>query len=82
MAKELTSLLSTSSDVRIIGVTILAPEKIDIDVKDIEQSDALPEYYRHGFEVVVSGEYFNLMNLVKKYCLRTISSQSLISTIM
>lgn len=71
MAKELTSLLSTSNEVRVVGVTIQKAEKIKIDVKESDDAIPLPAYYRHGFEVVVSGNYFNLMKLVKK-----ISSQN------
>lgn len=66
MAMELTRLLETSGAVRVIGVNILKATKIKIDVKDVENTAPLPEYFRHGFEVVVTGDYFNLMKLVKK----------------
>lgn len=66
MAKELTALLSTEDDVRVVGVTILPPTKIETNAKDGETGGAIPDYYRHGFEVAVTGDYFNLMKLVQK----------------
>jgi len=65
MAKELTSVLSTSDNVRVIGLTIEPPEKIELGVTESNSQDDLPEYFRHEFVVMVEGEYFNLMRFVK-----------------
>jgi MSHA biogenesis protein MshJ len=61
MTAELTRLLKTSKDVRIVGMSVLPTQAIDTDT----ELD-LPVYYRHQFEVTVVGEYFALMNFVEK----------------
>ena len=65
MAKELTSVLNTSSNVRVIGLTIERPEKIELGANNTEVTEDLPEYYRHEFVLLVEGQYFNLMDFVK-----------------
>jgi len=60
MAVELTRLLETSKDVRIVGMSVLPTQAIDTNT----ELD-LPVYYRHQFEVALVGEYFALMNFVE-----------------
>lgn len=68
MAKELTALLSTSTEVRVVGVSTSKPERIEVKVpiKEGQENTDIPEYYRHKFNVVVEGQYFSLMALVQK----------------
>ena len=68
MASALTNLLMTSSDIRVVGMTVLPPEKVQ-DSSD----DSLPNYYRHLFEIDLEGDYFSLMDFVKK--VSVVSSQ-------
>ena len=65
MAKELTSLLSTTQGVRVVGLSIVPPEKIQLGKSDDEMAETLPDYYRHQFKLVVEGQYFSLMDFVK-----------------
>lgn len=60
MTAELTRLLKTSKDVRIVGMSVLPTQAIDTDT----ELD-LPIYYRHQLEVTVVGEYFALMHFVE-----------------
>lgn len=68
MASALTNLLMTSSNIRVIGMTVLPPEKVQ-DSSD----DSVPNYYRHLFEINIEGDYFSLMEFVKK--VSVVSSQ-------
>lgn len=60
MTVELTRLLKTSQDVRIVGMSVLPTKAIATDT----ELD-LPKYYRHGFEVTLVGDYFALMDFVE-----------------
>jgi MSHA biogenesis protein MshJ len=66
MALQLTRLLRTSKDVRIVGMSVLPTEKIETN-KELD----LPEYYRHKFEVTVTGDYFSLMDFVKNVTVKS-----------
>ncbi|MBU2919455.1 hypothetical protein KO505_16010 [Psychrosphaera sp. F3M07] len=59
MTAELTRLLETSKEVRIIAMSVLPTQEIETDT----ELD-LPVYYRHQFEVSVTGDYFSLMEFV------------------
>ena len=61
MTVELTRLLNTSNDIRIIGMSVLPTQIIQTNT----ELD-LPVYYRHRFEVTLVGEYFPLMDFVEK----------------
>lgn len=65
MSQELTSLLSTSTQVRVIGLTTLPPEVIQAEVED-SKADINASFFRHQFEVTLEGQYFPLMNFVQK----------------
>jgi len=61
MASALTKLLQTSSAIRVVGMSALPPEKIRPNT-DL----TLPNYYRHQFKIEIEGNYFSLMDFVKK----------------
>ncbi len=61
MTTELTRLLKTSQDIRVVGISVLPTKRIDSNT----ELD-LPVYYRHEFKVTVVGAYFPLMDFVKK----------------
>jgi MSHA biogenesis protein MshJ len=61
MSRELTSLLTGKSNVRVVGMTVLPPVRIDQN-----EDDTLPKYYQHSFDLTVVGDYFALMDFVKK----------------
>lgn len=61
MTTELTRLLKTSQDIRVVGISVLPAKRIDSNT----ELD-LPVYYRHEFKVTVVGAYFPLMDFVKK----------------
>lgn len=61
MASALTNLLMTSDSIRVVGMSVLPPEKVQ------HSSDTeIPSYYRHLFEIDLEGDYFSLMDFVKK----------------
>lgn len=61
MASALTNLLMTSDSIRVVGMSVLPPEKVQ------HSSDTeIPNYYRHLFEIDLEGDYFSLMDFVKK----------------
>ncbi|NVK26008.1 MAG: hypothetical protein HWE10_13860, partial [Gammaproteobacteria bacterium] len=61
MTKALTDLLRSSENIRVVGMTALAPEKIDHN-----SGVSLPNYYRHQFVLEISGDYFSLMSFMKR----------------
>ena len=61
MAKALTKLLKASEGIRIVGMTALPPSQIQHNT-DL----TLPNYYRHQFTIEIEGDYFALMNFVRK----------------
>lgn len=65
MARELTNLLSTTQDVRVVGLSIEPPQKIKLNKDAQELAETMPDYYRHQFKLVVEGQYFSLMAFVK-----------------
>jgi MSHA biogenesis protein MshJ len=73
MAKELTRLLSTETSLRVVGLSTKPPIRLQIARSKVETNESssaeavdIPELYSHHFELVVTGEYFPLMNFVKK----------------
>lgn len=64
MASALTNLLMTSEQIRVIGMSVLPPQK----VQDSSEEDT-PSYYRHLFEIDLEGDYFALMDFVQKLSL-------------
>jgi MSHA biogenesis protein MshJ len=68
MTKELTSLLSTSPNVKVIAVEALRPETITVagPESDVEAEDESMIFYRHKFSVTLQGDYFALMAFVEK----------------
>lgn len=80
MTAELTRLLSAESSLRVTGLTTLEPIEIEVpskitatqsgDLNDgtisTSQDSDIPRLFSHRFELVVTGEYFPLMNFVKK----------------
>lgn len=61
MTRELTELLNTSANIRVIGMEVIAAEQIE---QTLDAS--FPSYYRHQFKLTVTGSYFHLMNFVRK----------------
>ena len=61
MASALTNLLMTADDIRVVGMKVLAPEKVQHN-----SDESLPNYYRHQFQVDIEGDYFKLMTFVEK----------------
>ena len=73
MTKELTRLLNTETSLRVVGLSTKPPIQLQIARTQTESSESspgeaidIPELYSHHFELVVTGEYFPLMNFVKK----------------
>ena len=61
MAPALTDLLMTAADIRVVGMAVLEPELVQHN-----SDESLPSYYRHLFNVEIQGDYFALMEFVKK----------------
>ena len=61
MTTELTKLLKSSENIRIVGVSALQPERIQHNT-DL----SLPNYFRHQFVLEVNGDYFALMSFMKR----------------
>ena len=51
----------TADDIRVVGMKVLAPEKVQHN-----SDESLPNYYRHQFQVEIEGDYFKLMKFVEK----------------
>jgi len=65
MARELTRLLTASNQVRVVGLSIETPQKIEIEMDADATNDTALSYYRHEFILQVQGDYFSLMAFVK-----------------
>ena len=61
MTTELTKLLKSSENIRIVGVSALQPERIPHNT-DL----SLPNYFRHQVVLEWKGDYFALMSFMKR----------------
>lgn len=61
MAMALTNLLATANDVRVVGMEVQPPQRVQNEV-----DEGLPNFFRHQFKVELQGDYFALMQFVAR----------------
>ncbi len=61
MAMALTNLLATTNNVRVVGMEVQPPQRVQNDV-----DESLPNFFRHQFKVELQGDYFALMQFVAR----------------
>lgn len=61
MALALTNLLVTSSEIRVVGMEVQPPQRVQNNV-----DESLPNFFRHQFNVEIEGDYFALMQFVAR----------------